>query len=161
MPKLISHATQEARREMAESCKLENEIIKAIPEIREKGHKKPTTDTITKRLEQKNSSHKACEIKVAVERLIKRGQVENRGKNGEESLYVVTPDIMQVPKPSQCANTKCTPYEEFILLQKQVETLQKAYRSNHGNDTTKQFEKKKELKEEISLLKKENESLKK
>ena len=145
---------------MAESCKLEDEIIKAIPEIREKGHKKPTTDTIIKRFEQKNSSHKACEIKVAVERLIKRGQVENRGKNGEESLYVVTPDTMQMPKPCPCANTKCTPYEEFILLQKQVETLQKAYRSNHGNNTTKQLEKEKELKEEILLLKKENESLK-
>ena len=76
-------------------------------------------------------------MKVAVERLIKRGQVENGGKNGEESLYVVTPDIMQVPKPCQCANTKCTHYEEFILLQKQLETLQNAYRSNHGNNTTK------------------------
>ena len=53
---------------MAESCKLEDEIIKVIPEMREKSHKKPTTDTITKRLEQNNSSHKACEIKVAVER---------------------------------------------------------------------------------------------
>ena len=73
---------------------------------------------------------------------------------------MVTPDIMQMPKPCQCANTKCTPYEEFILLQKQVETLQKAYRSNHGNNITTQFEKEKELKEEILLLKKENESLK-
>ena len=41
-----------------------------------------------------------------------------------------------------------------------METLQKAYRSSHGNNTTKQFEKEKESKEEISSLKKENESLK-
>lgn len=144
---------------MAESNKLEVEIIKAIPEIR-KSHKKPAIDTITKRFEQKSSSYNAGEITEAVERLIKRGQVENRGKNGEESLYVVTPDIIQRPKACPCANTKCTPYEEFILLQKQVETLQKAPRSNHGNNTSKQSEKEKELKEELLLLKKENESLK-
>ena len=42
---------------MAESCKLEEVIIKAIPEIREKGHKKPDINTITKRLEQKNCSY--------------------------------------------------------------------------------------------------------
>ena len=82
---------------MAESCKLEEVIIKAIPEIREKGHKKPAINTITKRLEQENYSYSEGEIKEAVERLIRRGQVENRGKNGEESLYVVTPDTMQSP----------------------------------------------------------------
>ena len=52
-------------------------------------------------------------------------------------------DTMQTPKKCPCANIKCTPYEGFILLQKQVETLQKAYRSNHGNNTTKQFQRKK------------------
>ena len=56
---------------MAESCKLEEVIIKAIPEIREKGHKKPTINTITKRLEQENCSYSEGEIKEAVERLIK------------------------------------------------------------------------------------------
>ena len=107
---------------MAESCKLEEVIIKAIPEIREKGHKKPDINTITKRLEQKNCSYSEGEIKEVVERLIRRGQVENRGKNGEESLYVVTPDVMQNPNPCPNANAKCTPYEEFILLRTQVET---------------------------------------
>ena len=145
---------------MAESCKLEEVIIKAIPEIREKGHKKPTINTITKRLEQENCSYSEGEIKEAVERLIRRGQVENRGKNGEESLYVVTPDVMQKPNPCPNANAKCTPYEEFILLRTQVETLLKASRSNHGNNVGKQSEKEKELKEELLLLKKENESLK-
>ena len=84
---------------MAESCKLEEVIIKAIPEIREKGHKKPTINTITKRLEQENCSYSEGEIKEAVERLIRRGQEENRGKNGEESLYVVTPDVLQKHNP--------------------------------------------------------------
>ena len=65
-------------------------------------------------------------------------------------------------KPNSCLNAsaKCTPYEEFILLRTQVETLLKASRSNHGNNVGKQSEKGKELKEELLLLKKENESLK-
>ena len=71
---------------MAENCNLKELIIKAIPEIREKGHKKPAIDAITKRFEQKNSSYSAREIKEAVERLRRLCQVENRGKNLEESL---------------------------------------------------------------------------
>ena len=123
--------------------------------IREKGHKIPAIDTITKRLEQKNSSYAAGEIKEAVERLIGHGQVENRGENGEESLYMVTPDVLQKPNPFPNANAKCT-HEECILLRTQVETLLKASRSNHGNNVGKQSEKEKELKEELLLLKKEN-----
>ena len=82
------------------------------------------------------------------------------GKNGEESLYVLTPDVLQKPNPCPNANAKCTPYEEFILLRTQVETLLKATKSNHGNNVVKQSEKEKELREELLLLKKENESLK-
>ena len=41
-----------------------------------------------------------------------------------------------------------------------METLLKATKSNHDNNVVKQSEKEKELREELSLLKKENESLK-
>ena len=77
------------------------------------------------------------EITEAVERLIWRGPLENRGKSGEESLYVETPDVIPKSNPCPSANAKCTPHKEYILPRTQV-------RNNVG----KQSEKEKELKED-------------
>ena len=73
---------------------------------------------------------------------------------------MVTPEVIQNPNPCPTANVKYTPYEEFVLLRTQVETLLKGSSGNHGNNVVKQSEKEDELREELLLLKKENESLK-
>ena len=94
---------------------------------------------------------------------MQNGLIENRGAIGKDSFFILeTPKASQVnnckenyPKESDEATIKYTPYSDFLSLRAKVEVLVKAYEGSQAAKGTSESA----LKQEILLLKKENESL--
>ena len=160
--------------EMAKETKswdMDTEVITAINEMGAKDRKRPYCSTITTKLGKKKFTCTSSEVDDALRRLVQRKRIENRGEDGEDSFFVL--DISEWPELPRKENAndktnhtiaveaiKYTPLSEFLSLKQQVESLRKAVEEK--NEFTKNSisrSKDLELKEEISLFKKENESL--
>ena len=169
--------------EEKKSWDMDTEIMRAINEIRSKDRKRPYCSTITTKLGKKKFTCTPSEVDDALRRLVQRKRIENRGEDGEDSYFVL--DISEWPelptKENNNAKTndkiaveaiKYTPLSEFLALKQQVESLRKAVEDKNGvarniismeshgvarNIISRSRDL--ELKEEIALLKKENESL--
>ena len=153
------------------SWDMDAEIITAINEIRSKDRKRPYCSTITTKLGKKKFTCTPNEIDEALRRLVQRKRIENRGEDGEDSYFVL--DISEWPELPTKENTsdktndiiaveaiERTPLSEFLSLKQQVESLRKVVEYRNGvarNNISRNSDL--ELKEEIALLKKENESL--
>ena len=153
------------------SWDMDTEIITAINEIRSKDRKRPYCSTITTKLGKKKFTYTPNEVDDALRRLVQRKRIENRGEKGEDSYFVL--DISEWPELPTKENTndktndiiaveaiEYTPLSEFLSLKQQVESLRKAVEDKNGvarNNISRSRDL--ELKEEIALLKKENESL--
>ena len=150
---------------------MDTKIISAINEIRGKDRKRPYCSMITTKLGKKKFTCTSREVDDALRRLMKRKQIENRGEDGEDSYFVL--DISEWPELPREENTndktndivafeavKCTSLSEFLSLKEQVGSLMKAVEEkNEFTRNSISRRKDLELKVEISLLKKENESL--
>ena len=153
------------------SWDMDTEVITAINEIRTKDRKRPYCSTITTKLGKRKITCTSNEVDDALRRLVQRKRIENRGEDGEDSYFVL--DISEWPELPTKKNAndktndtiavetvKYTPLSEFLSLKQQVESLRKSVKEkNEFTRNSISRSKELELKEEISLLKKENESL--
>ena len=141
------------------------EVMKAINEIREE-KKRPCEDTIMALFEKKSIGVQRKCVTSALKQLEEAMQIENRAKNGEDVYFVLGSG--KIDNGTNLRSISCngasefTPYTEFIKLQRTVESLKIAMEEKlelQGEPTGVDTEK--FLREEIALLKNENEALRK
>ena len=145
------------------SLTMEDKILKAIIDIRCKTHHRPWKTTIYDHLVKEGIKCSIKEVEASLSRLEQNGLIENRGTIGKDSFFILdAPKASQVnnckendSKEREEATIKYTPYSDFISLRAKVEVLVKAYEVSQAAKGTSESK----LKQEILLLKKENESL--
>eukprot|EP00112_Aurelia_sp_Birch-Aquarium-sp1_P022410 Seg6307.1 transcript_id=Seg6307.1/GoldUCD/mRNA.D3Y31 product="hypothetical protein" protein_id=Seg6307.1/GoldUCD/D3Y31 len=160
---------------MAKETKLwdmDTKIINAINEMRAKDRKRPYCSTITTKLGKKKFTCTPSEVDDALGSLVQQKRIENRGEDGDDSYFVLdTSEWPELPRKENANNktdnviavesTKYTPLSEFLSLKQQVELLRTVVENKDEVTRARSNLNRRdlELKEEISLLKKENESL--
>ena len=145
------------------SLTMEDKILKAIVDIRGKTHHRPWKTTIYDHFVKEGIKCSMEEVETSLNHLVQNGLIENRGAIGKDSFFILeAPQASQVnnckendSKEKDEATIKCTPYSDFLSLRAKVEVLVKAYEGSQAAKGTSEAE----LKQEILLLKKENESL--
>ena len=137
--------------------------MKAIVDIRGKTLQRPWKTTIYDHFVKEGIKCSIEEVETSLNRLVQNDLIKNRGANGKDSFFILdAPKASQVnnckennPKEKDEATIKYTPYSDFISLRAKVEVLVKAYEGSQAAKGTSESE----LKQEILLLKKENEAL--
>ena len=97
-----------------------------------------------------------------IQRLVVEGLIENRGEPDKDSFFILDGGkkdtrVTVINKEGKEVDTsvKYTTYDEFLALRARVQILMKAYEGTHAAKGMSNSN----LKEEIQLLRKENESL--
>ena len=141
---------------------MNDNVLKAIIKIREKDRKRPCKETIYRYFTKSGLTYSISELEAGLQRLVMEGQIENRGEPGKDSLFIldgVQKDSIVPVNDDEgkdvATAVKYTPYDDFLQLRAKVEILLKAYEGSHAAKGTSHSD----LKEEIQLLRKENESL--
>ena len=141
---------------------MNDNILKAIIKIREKDKKRPCRETIYRYFIKSGLTHSISEVESGIQRLVMEGLIENRGEPGKDSLFILDggkkdPRVTVNDEEGKEVDTsvKYTTYDEFLALRAKVEILMKAYEGTHAAKGMSNSD----LKEEIQLLRKENESL--
>ena len=134
--------------------------LKAIIKIREKDKKRPCKETIYRYFIKSGLTHSISEVESGIQRLVMEGLIENRGEPGKDSLFILDggkkdPRVNDEEGKEVDTSVKYTTYDEFLALRAKVEILMKAYEGTHAAKGMSVSN----LKEEIQLLRKENESL--
>eukprot|EP00112_Aurelia_sp_Birch-Aquarium-sp1_P017642 Seg411.3 transcript_id=Seg411.3/GoldUCD/mRNA.D3Y31 product="hypothetical protein" protein_id=Seg411.3/GoldUCD/D3Y31 len=143
---------------MVSGPEMDSEIIKAIPQIRKKG-KRPWLEKISLQIQKEGISCEHSEIEHAIQRLEQNGKIEDRGKDGNTSYFLrdSKEESIKTNKKAALGNsTGLAPYSEFVQLRETLISLRKII---DENITLRNRNTEKNLKEEIMLLRKENDPL--
>ena len=138
---------------------MNDNILKAIIKIREKDKKRPCKETIYRYFIKSGLTHSISEVESGIQRLVMEGLIENRGEPGKDSLFILDggekdPRVNDEEGKEVDTSVKYTTYDEFLALCAKVEIFMKAYESTHAAKGMSISN----FKEEIQLLRKENES---
>ncbi len=154
---------------------MDEKILKAITDIRGKNHHRPCKQTLIEYFLKEGFDCNKEEIEVSLNRLVENGLIENRGAIGKDSFFIIEEPKRQSSKVNNSQRTedenesednsekneeitnktRYTLYSDFLSLRAKVEILVKAHEGSQAAKGTSE----QDLKEEIALLKKENESL--
>eukprot|EP00794_Sanderia_malayensis_P014877 gene14877-16423_t len=151
---------------------MDEKILKAITDIRSKNDHRPCKLTIRDYFLKEGFDDSAEDIELGLNRLAQNGLIENRGAIGKDSFFILEESKSQSSKVNNSQQTedgnesnkaseeeeedknktRYTLFSDFLSLRAKVEILVKAYEGSQGTNES-------DLKQEITLLKKENESL--
>eukprot|EP00112_Aurelia_sp_Birch-Aquarium-sp1_P020483 Seg5292.2 transcript_id=Seg5292.2/GoldUCD/mRNA.D3Y31 product="hypothetical protein" protein_id=Seg5292.2/GoldUCD/D3Y31 len=136
---------------------MEDEILKAITDIRGKTHHRPWKTTIYDNFVKEGMNCSVEEVESGLHHLVQKGLIENRGAIGKDSYFILgatkspqVNDYKDVSKDKDEATIRYTPYSDFLSLRAKVEILVKAYEGRQAAKGTSESE----SKQEILLLKK-------
>eukprot|EP00794_Sanderia_malayensis_P020753 gene20753-22779_t len=146
---------------------MDEKILKAITDIRNKNHHRPCKLTIRDYFLKEGFDDSAEDIEIDLNRLAQNGLIENRGAIGRDSFFVHEESKRQSSKVNNSQQTedgnesnkaseeeeedknktRYTLYSDFLSLRAKVEILVKAYEGSQAAKVTNESD----LKQEITL----------